>query len=122
MPDRRRSVAVGVGAVVLATIGIVAASEDEDYDYAGVCVDRATQARLDDETCEDDDEGGGGSGGAHGWYFVPRGVSAPAVGQRATGGSFAAPAGDASWGSGFRSEGGVVTRGGFSGHGFSFGG
>ena len=120
MPMTRKSAAVTVGAVALASIGIYGAVQDDDHDYAGVGVAQATQHRGAD--VRGDDHRSGGFHGGHGWYFVPRGVAAPAIGARVSGGSFTAPPSSKSWGSGFRSEGGVVTRGGFSGHGFSVGG
>ena len=120
MPMSRKSAAVTVGAVALASFGIFAAVQDDDHDYAGVCVDEATQKRIADEQC--DDHRSAGYYGGHGWYFIPRGIAAPALGARVSGGSFSAPSASKSWGSGFKESGGVVTRGGFSGHGFSVGG
>ena len=120
MPMTRKSAAVTVGAVALASLGIYAAVQDDDHDYAGVCVDEATRTRIADKQC--DDHHSSGFHGGHGWYFVPRGVAAPAIGGRVAGGSYTAPPSSKSWGTGFRAEGGVVTRGGFSGHGFSVGG
>lgn len=120
MPMTRKSAAVTVGAVALASVGIYAAVQDDDHDYAGVCVEESTQTRIADEQC--DDHRSGGYYGGHGWYFVPRGVAAPAIGGKVSGGSFSAPPRSQSWGTGFKADGGVVTRGGFSGHGFSVGG
>lgn len=120
MPMTRKSAVVSVGAVALASLGLYAAAEDDDHDYAGVCVDETTQRRVADDQC--DGNHGSGFHGGRGWYFVPRGTAAPAVGAPVSGGSFTEPPRSRSWGTGFRSEGGVVTRGGFSGHGFSVGG
>ncbi|GGM79983.1 hypothetical protein GCM10009721_00550 [Terrabacter tumescens] len=120
MPMTRKSAAVTVGAVALASLGIYGAVQDDDHDFAGVCVDEATQTRIADDRC--DDHHSAGFHGGHGWYFVPRGVAAPGIGARVAGGSYTAPPSSKSWGSGFKADGGVVTRGGFSGHGFSVGG
>jgi hypothetical protein len=86
-------------------------------DERGVCVDRTSNVRVDDDVCDDST-----TGGSHGWYYIPSGRRAPAVGDATRGqGSFATPSGSFDKG-GVSSDGGKVTRGGFlSGHG-SFGG
>jgi hypothetical protein len=107
---------VGVGAVVL---GVVAfGAFDSGTDQQGVCVDRTTDVRVDDDVCDDD-----GTGGSHGWYYIPSGSRAPAEGQAISGqGSFSEPRGQSFTKGGVAADGGKVTRGGFlSGHG-SFGG
>jgi hypothetical protein len=118
----RRSAVVTVGAIGAFT-ALVFFSDEPDYDYAAVCVDKATQTRVDDDQCDDDHTASGsGSGGARGWYYVARGDRVPAVGQLAAGGTSTPPFDGRSVGTGFDTAGGVVTRGGF-GHGFgSFGG
>jgi hypothetical protein len=112
---RRRSAAVGVGAVALGLIAVGSLSSGADE--RGVCVDRTSNVRVDDDVCDDDT-----SSGTHGWYYIPAGRRAPAEGQSTSGqGSFVTPSGSFDKG-GVSSDGGKVTRGGFlSGHG-SFGG
>lgn len=118
MPARRRSVSVTVGAIALVTASLSGCSE-ADYDYAGVCVDQATGTRVADDQCDDDRSHG--FYGGRGWYYVPRGGVAPAVGQQATGGTYKPPAG--AWtGHGFSVKGGTVARGGFAGGHGSIGG
>lgn len=107
---------MGVGAVVL---GVVAfGAFDSGTDQQGVCVDRTTDVRVDDDVCDDN-----GTGGSHGWYYIPSGSRAPAEGQAISGqGSFSEPRGQSFTKGGVAADGGKVTRGGFlSGHG-SFGG
>jgi hypothetical protein len=114
MDKRRRSIAVGVGAVAL---GLVAfGAFDSGTDERGVCVDRTSDVRVDDDQCDDT------TGGVHGWYYIPAGNRAPSVGQAVSGqGSFATPSGSFAKG-GVAADGGEVTRGGFlSGKG-TFGG
>ena len=114
-----RSGAIVLGVTAVLAAGLIAyASDDDDYDYSAVCVDQATGERIDDEYCDD----GSSDSGPHGWYYIPSGGHAPALGSRARGGSFSDP------GSGFSVErggaparGGSIARGGFGGsHGGSF--
>ena len=109
-PTRRRSasVTIGVTAVLVATLsGCSASAEEEEYDYGAVCADQQTQQRVaDDDDCDDR--------GSYGWYYIPVGSRAPAVGERVSGGSFDPPAsGEAVCRGGIPSEGGEVSRGGF---------
>ena len=100
-------------------LGLVAfGAFDSGTDQRGVCVDRTTDVRVDDDVCDDSS-----SGGAHGWYYIPNGRRAPAEGQATSGqGSFSAPTSQSFAKGGVAADGGKVTRGGFmSGHG-SFGG
>jgi hypothetical protein len=114
--QRRRSIAVGVGVVALGAIAFGAF--DSGTDQRGVCVDRTSDVRVDDEVCEERS----GSGGA-GWYYIPSGSRAPAEGQRVSGqGSFVAPRGDSFVKGGVAADGGKVTRGGFGSGNGSFGG
>lgn len=108
---------MGVGA---ATLGLVAIGAfNSGTDQQGVCVDKTTNVRVDDDECDDNHS----NGGVHGWYFIPSGRRAPALGQAVSGqGSFTTPRGDSFSKGGVAADGGKVTRGGFfSGHG-SFGG
>lgn len=114
--DRRRSIAVGVGAAALGLVAVGAFSSGTDQ--RGVCVDKTTNVRVDDDVCDNNT-----SSGAHSWYYIPSGRRAPAEGQAVSGqGSFTAPRNDSFTRGGVAADGGKVTRGGFmSGHG-SFGG
>lgn len=118
MSSRRRSVAVSVGAVALVTVGLSGCSREPDYDYAGVCVDEQTNTRVTDDRCDGHTSG---FHGGFGWYFIPRGTVAPAVGATATGGTLS-PARNAWTGRGMSESGGTVTRGGFSSHHATIGG
>ena len=107
---RLRSVAITLGAVPLLATGLTGCgSDDDDYDYSAVCVDQATQQRVDDDECDDD-----GRDGVHGWYFIPVGFYAGGIGQRVGGGSFATPSGSHIKG-GVPKTGATVQRGGFGG-------
>ncbi len=118
-PTRRRSasVTIGVTAVLVATLsGCSVSAEEEEYDYGAVCADQQTQVRVGDDFCDDDS-------GFHGWYYIPAGSRAQAVGERVSGGSFNPPPTDAAaFRGGVPSEGGVVERGGFGGTSDSVGG
>lgn len=117
MTDRRRSIAVGVGAAALGLAAIVGFSSGGS-DQRGVCVDKSTDVRVDDDVCEDESTGGG-----HGWYYIPAGRRAPALGQAVSGqGSFSAPRSDSFSKGGVAADGGEVTRGGFRSGNGSFGG
>ncbi|MBB2985261.1 tRNA-dihydrouridine synthase [Terracoccus luteus] len=111
MPARRRSALVSVGTVALVTVGLSGCSNQADYDYAGVCVDQKTNTRVSDDRC--DSRQTTGFHGGYGWYYVPRGVAAPKVGQAASGGT-TTPRSGAWTGKGFSADGGTVTRGGFT--------
>ena len=117
-PTRRRSasVTIGVTAVLVATLsGCSVSAEEEEYDYGAVCVDQRTQVRVGDDLCDDD--------GPHGWYYIPAGSRAQAVGERVSGGSFnPPPPGEQAYLGGVSPEGGVVSRGGFGGNSDSVGG
>lgn len=104
---RRRSASVGIGVTAVLVTTLSGCSEEEDYDYAAVCADQQTQVRVnDDEDCDDR--------GSYGWYYIPVGSNAPAVGESVGGGSFAAPSSNqAVCLGGVPAEGGEVTRGGF---------
>ncbi len=117
-----RSAAVTVGAAALAVTAFVAIEtarspgSDSEAEERAVCVDRSTDTRVSDEDCEDDDST------VRGWYYIRAGRSAPAVGEKISGqGSFVPQTSSATAG-GVSSEGGEVTRGGFSSGKSSFGG
>ena len=105
---RSASVTVGVAAVLVATLsGCSASAEEEEYEYGAVCVDQNTQQRVgDDDDCDE--------GPSYGWYYVPVGTVAPAVGETASGGVFTpAPDAEAVCYGGVPREGGEITQGGF---------
>ncbi len=116
-PIRRRSasVSLGVAAVLVATLS-GCSGEEEEYEYGAVCADQQTELRVDDDDDCDDR-------GSYGWYFIPTGSRAAAVGERVSGGSFdPPPSGAATYRGGVPSEGGEVSRGGFGGESDSVGG
>lgn len=100
-------------------LGVVGfAAVDNGSDQHGVCVDRATDQRVDDDECDDRSYGGG-----YGWYFIPVGNRAPAVGQPISGqGSFTTPTSGSFARGGVAADGGTVTRGGFRSGSGGFGG
>lgn len=104
--------------VALAVVAIGAF--DSGTDQQGVCVEKSSNVRVDDDVCDDEGTTGGGT---HGWYYIPSGRRAPAEGQKISGqGSFSAPSGQSFSKGGVSADGGEVTRGGFlSGKG-TFGG
>ncbi len=107
---RSASVTIGVTTVLVTTLsGCSASAGEEEYDYGAVCADQQTQLRVnDDDDCDDR--------GSYGWYYIPVGSQAPAVGDRVSGGSFDAPPSDeAVCFGGAPSEGGEVSQGGFGG-------
>ncbi len=115
-PSRRRSasVTIGVTAVLVTTLS-GCSGDEEDYDYGAVCADRQTEQRVEDDSCAE--------GGSYGWYYIPTGSLAPAVGESVSGGSFNEPASNEdTYRGGVPSEGGVIERGGFGGTSDSVGG
>lgn len=115
-PTRRRSASVTIGVTAVLVTTLSGCSGDEgDYDYGAVCADQQTQVRVSDNLCDD--------GGFHGWYFIPVGSWAQAVGERVSGGSFnPPPGGEQAFRGGVPPEGGVIERGGFGGNSDSVGG
>jgi hypothetical protein len=132
---RRRSATVALGVTALLAAGLAGCSSDggrggdataEDADYEAVCVDDASQQRIDDEYCDDRATRYHGSGAAA-WYFLARGAAFPRIGGRVTGGTFrnpgagrtvqqgGAPVGGGTAGTGSGGDGGSVSRGGFGG-------
>jgi hypothetical protein len=129
---RRRSATVGLGVTALLAAGLAGCSSNSeevtsgDADYDAVCVDNASQERIDDEYCDDRATRYHGSGAAA-WYFLARGASFPRKGGKVTGGTFRDPgpgynvqrggnpvgAGTAGTASGSGGDG--VSRGGFGG-------
>ncbi|WP_456786995.1 hypothetical protein [Cellulomonas sp. P5_C5] len=112
----RRSTAITLG--VTSAVALLLSGCASNTDYQGVCIDKDTQTRLDDESCDDSDPGY--VGGSHGWFFLARGTSAPAVGDTVASGSGIPPVGTSSVRGGVSADGGTVsgstTRGGFGFH------
>ncbi|URG17449.1 putative secreted protein [Rhodococcus phage Mbo2] len=71
-------VAAASAAVLVAACGQSVGSSQ------AICVDRKTNQRLDDSWCRNDSSG-------MGWFYLPNGSSAPAVGSRTTSGSWDVP-------------------------------
>jgi hypothetical protein len=108
---RKRSTTVVLGALatlVAATL-VSGCQDNEDPDYAQVCLDERTRKRIEDERCDDSTTGGTR------WFYVPRGTVVPPVGDDVdtSRGSFTRP-----------SSGSVhtVSRGGFGGRSGTGGG
>lgn len=88
----KRSKAVLVTVPFILAMGACASEpEYEDTDYSAVCVQQATQVRVDDDQCSDDMDNSNSSSPLL-WYFIGRSMSAPAVGSHVTGGSHVKPA------------------------------
>jgi hypothetical protein len=92
---RRNRTAVTIGSLgVLASsfIAVAANVMDDDEDYDAYCVDQNTGNRVDDDDCDDDARSTGrATGGHYFWYHVPSGTRRPAVGAKASGGSYTVP-------------------------------
>lgn len=120
--DRKRSAAVAVGTVALAVTAFVAIEtarspgSDAETEERAVCVDQNTDTRVSDDEC--DDEGST----VRGWYYIRAGRSAPAVGERISGQGSFSPQTTSFVEGGIASDGGEVSRGGFSSGKSSFGG
>ena len=112
--SQRRTVVVGLGvtALLAGTITAVVASNQDEADFAQVCVNDETGERVDDTQCN---SSAGRSGALYAWYFYSRGASVPAVGQnRSAYPSYTStiPSG-AKASTGYSTKGGTVSRGGF---------
>jgi hypothetical protein len=131
---RRRSATVALGVTALLAAGLAGCSSDGgstdegsgDADYEAVCVDNASQERIDDEYCDDRATRYHGSGAAA-WYFLARGAAFPRMGGKVGGGTFrdpgqgykvqrgGTPVGGGTAGTASGSDGSGVSRGGFGG-------
>jgi hypothetical protein len=72
----------------LLTIGALTACGGDD-DYQGICIDPATQQRVNDEYCTTDRH----DGHHYGWGYYPVGSRVPAVGHKAAGYKTTVPSG-----------------------------
>jgi hypothetical protein len=106
---RRRSTAVSVSLVAALSVTMTGCGSPDTTEYNGVCVDRRTNTRVDDDRCDES------RGGGHGWVYYRPGQSVPAVGGVATGGTTTVPDGASVARGGGPAKGGVVARGGFGG-------
>jgi hypothetical protein len=112
--SQRRTVVVGLGvtALLAGTITAVVASNQDDPEYAQVCFNDETGERVEDASC---DSSAGRSGGIYAWYFFSRGAYVPPLGQnRSTAPNYTrtVPSG-AKASTGYSTQGGTVSRGGF---------
>lgn len=122
-PPRRRSLSVSVGVAAILAAALSGCSgvqgqyaSDDDYDYGAACVEQETELRTYDDYCDDDRIG-------YGWYYLPIGGYAQAIGRRVSGGSFnPPPPGATAFRGGIPKDGAVVSRGGFGGKSGSVGG
>ncbi|ADB35520.1 putative lipoprotein [Kribbella flavida DSM 17836] len=91
MSDRRmRSVGITLGLTALVAASLTGcSSDDEDQpDYAAICVDPETEQRTSDENCKDEREYNGSGAGFFWFYMATRsGVLVPPIGGRYPAGS-----------------------------------
>lgn len=84
-PSRRRlrSASVGLGLTALVAASLTGCAMEEEPDYAAICVDPDTGARVDDDQCDDDVEYTGGGGSGFFWFYMATSSNhrIPAVGQ-----------------------------------------
>ncbi|WP_350280563.1 hypothetical protein [Kribbella sp. HUAS MG21] len=128
---RSAKVTLGLTALMAASLTGCASDEDEQPDYAAICVDPETQTRADDDNCTDEREYHGSGGGFFWFYMATRGNAfVPPVGGRynVAQGTYTVPrSGSPTVRRGGLDRGGgdigTITRGGFgkSGHGSSGG-
>lgn len=97
----RRSASVTVSLAALVAAGLTGCSSGPDYQ--GVCVDPQTQRRIEDDNCKSNSSGTGGR-----WLYFSNGSQAPAIGERASGGTSQVPHGSSVSRGGFGRGGGVV--------------
>jgi hypothetical protein len=112
--SQRRTVVVGLGvtALLAGTITAVVASNQDDPEYAQVCFNDETGERVEDTSCN---SSAGRGGGIYAWYFFSRGAYVPPLGQnRSTAPNYTrtVPSG-AKASTGYSTQGGTVSRGGF---------
>jgi hypothetical protein len=83
-PRRRmRSTGITLGLTALVAASLTGCSNDNQPDYAAICVDPQTQQRTDDGNCKDDREYHGSGAGFFWFYMATRGnFLVPPVGGR----------------------------------------
>lgn len=92
---RSASVAIGVTAVVAASLSGCSLTED----YTAVCVDEDTMERVSDYECDDDGYNSSYGGGSYVWYYLGGNRRVPSVGSYVSGGSTTPPRGSSGRGS-----------------------
>jgi hypothetical protein len=127
MSERRmRSAAVTLGLTALLAASLTGCStNDEQPDYAAICVDPQTQQRTNDENCKDEREYHGSGAGFFWFYMATRGGAlVPPIGGRynVASGAYTIPRDKSGGGSPTIRRGGLnpgggeigtITRGGF---------
>jgi hypothetical protein len=115
---RMRSVGITLGltALVAASLTGCSSSDDDQADYAAICVDPETQERTDDDNCKDEREYQGSGAGFFWFYMATRGGAfVPPIGGRynAADGTYRASGlRNASGGTATIQRGGLSTKGG----------
>ena len=125
-PTRRRmrssSISLGITALMASSLTGCSSSAD----YAAVCVDPATEMRVDDDQCDDDRDYDGHSSGFF-WYYLGQNSRVPAVGSGVSGGTYKGSTLSGSVARGGLSKAGgssvksTTTKGGFGGSSRGFG-
>lgn len=85
MSDRRmRSAGITLGLTALVAASLTGCSNDDDQpEYAAICVDPQTEQRTDDSNCKDDREYHGSGAGFFWFYMATRGGGlVPPIGGR----------------------------------------
>ena len=78
-----RSAGVTLGLTALVAASLTGCSNNNQPDYAAICVDPQTQTRSDDENCKDDREYHGSGAGFFWFYMATRGGGlVPPIGGR----------------------------------------
>lgn len=85
--SRRRMRSTAVGLSVTAIMATTLTGCATSADYAAVCVDPATQTRVDDDQCTDDGDWDGTSGGFY-WYYLGATRRIPGIGATVSGGTW----------------------------------
>lgn len=96
MTERRmRSAGITLGLTALVAASLTGCSNDDDQpDYAAICVDPQTQERASDDNCKDEREYHGSGAGFFWFYMATRGGAlVPPIGGRytPTGGTYTIP-------------------------------
>lgn len=80
---RMRSAGVTLGLTALVAASLTGCANNNQPDYAAICVDPQTQTRSDDENCKDDREYHGSGAGFFWFYMATRGGGlVPPIGGR----------------------------------------
>lgn len=80
---RSAGITLGLTALVAASLSGCSSDEDDQPDYAAICVDPQTEERTGDENCTDEREYHGSGGGFFWFYMATRGGGlVPPIGGR----------------------------------------